>query len=154
MILISCAGRHNQSLQLPSWVPDWTINLKAHPLVFGLEKRFAAGGDKLGTFDWHPDFGLLLRSKLLDRIASAGTVHLEQASEKAQEKDHKVIQSWWTEAQQMALKRIARSPGSTVNVDAFEVFRRDLSLCKPGYFLSTGKKGRRNSLLDVVDPMY
>jgi hypothetical protein len=153
MILISCAGRHNQSLQLHSWVPDWTINLNARPLVFGLERRFAAGGDKLGTFDWDLDSGLLLCGKLLDTIASAGTVHLDQSSEKTQESDHKVIQSWWKEAQQMALDRIARSPGSTVNVDAFEAFRRDLLLCKHGYFSASGTKGRRNSLLNDVDPI-
>lgn len=153
MILISCAGRHNQALKLPSWVPDWTINLNARPLVFGLERRFAAGGDRLGTFDWHPDFGLLLCGKLLDTVASVGTIHLDQGKQRPQESDHSIIQSWWHETQQMALERIARSPGSTMNVDAFDAFRRDLSLCKHGYFLTSSRKGRRNSLLDEVDPM-
>lgn len=154
MILISCAGRHNQSLELPSWVPDWTVNLSARPLVFGLDKRFAAGGDRLGIFDWHPDFGLLLCGKLLDTIASASTTHLDFDPAKLNnESGHTLIQTWWTEAQQMALVRIARSPGSTMNLDAFEAFRRDLSICRHGYFMVSGNKGRRNSLLDEVDPM-
>ena len=63
-ILISCAGRHNQFMKLASWVSDWTINLIARPLIFGLRKRFASGNYELGVFDWQPDFGLLLCGKL------------------------------------------------------------------------------------------
>ena len=151
IILISCAGRHNQSLELPSWVPDWTIDLSARPLVFGLNKRFSAGGDKLGLFDWQPDFGLLLCGKLLDTVTSAGTTTLDYDAEKSNESSHSMIQTWWQEAQQMALIRIARSPGSTMNLDAFEALRRDLSICKHGYYMASGIKGRRNSLLDEYD---
>lgn len=106
----------------------------------------------MGTFDWHPDFGLQLCGKLLDTVAAAGTSQLDQDLEKTQESGHGIIKTWWAEAQQMALERIARSPGSTMNLDAFEAMRRDLSLCKHGYFLVSGKKGRRNSLLNEVDP--
>ena len=154
IILISCAGRHNQSLKLPSWVPDWTVNLSARPLVFGLNnKQFAAGGDKLGLFDWQPDFGLLLCGKLLDTVSAAGTTALDYEADKPNDSAHSTIQSWWQEAQQMALIRIARSPGSTMNLDAFEAFRRDLCICKHGYYMASGIKGRKNSLLDEFDPM-
>lgn len=151
MILVSCAGRHNQYLELPSWVPDWTVNLSARPLVFGLSQRFSAGGDKLGLFDWQPDFGLQLCGKLLDTIADVGTVHLEYDSDVADKNPHDVIRSWWQESQQMALVRIARSPGTTMNLDAFEALRRDLSICRHGYFISTTHRGRRNSLLNELD---
>lgn len=77
LILVSCAGRHNQKLELPSWVPDWTVSLSSRPLVFGLGHRFRAGGDKLSVFDWHPDFGFQLCGKLLDAVAVHGTVHLD-----------------------------------------------------------------------------
>ena len=151
MILISCAGRHNQKLSLPSWVPDWTVNLSARPLVFGLNERFCAGGDKLGVFDWQPDFGLQLCGKLLDTVTAAGTVRLDHDGSVANTSPHDIINEWWQEAQQMALVRIARSPGSTMSLDAFEAMGRDLSLCRHGYFVSSGQRGRRNSLLDELD---
>ena len=151
MILISCAGRHNQKLNLPSWVPDWTVALSARPLVFGLGKRFAAGGDKLGILDWHPDFGFQLCGKLFDTIAVAGTVHLDHTTDAMNSSPHHLIKEWWEEAIQVAVARIARSPGSTTNLDAFEAMRRDLSICKHGYFISNGQRGRRNSLLDELD---
>ena len=154
MILFSCAGRHNQKLDLPSWVPDWTVNLSCRPLVFGLAHRFSAGGDKLGTFDWQPDFGLLLCGRLLDSVQDIGTVQLDHQPNSSSADPHDVIKEWWQEAKQMAFTRIARSPGSTMNVDAFEALRRDLSICKHGYYVSmatTLQQGRRNSLLDEVN---
>ena len=148
MILISCAGRHNQKLGLASWVPDWTVNLSCCPLVFGLTQRFKAGGDRLGLFDWQPDYGLQLCGKLLDTVSAAGTVHLDNDPN---QNPHDTIQSWWQEAQQLALVRIARSPGSTWNLDAFETFRRDLSICRHGYFIPPLQRGRRNSLVEEFD---
>ncbi|KAK5166962.1 uncharacterized protein LTR77_007691 [Saxophila tyrrhenica] len=148
MILFSCAGRHNQKLKLPSWVPDWTTNLSCRPLVFGLSHRFAAGGDKLATFDWQPDFGLLLCGKLLDSVQDVGSVHLSDTSST---NSHDLIKKWLEEAKQIAFTRIARSPGSTMNVDAFEAMRRDISICKHGYYITAAQKGRRNSLLHEVD---
>jgi hypothetical protein len=148
MILISCAGRHNQKLILPSWVPDWTVTLSCRPLVFGLGQRFSAGGDKLGLFDWQPDFGLLLCGKLLDSVQFAGSLHLDYSG---YANPHDLIKEWWQEAKQIAFARIARSPGSTMNLDAFEALRRDLSICKHGYYITSGQKRRRNSLLEEVD---
>lgn len=150
MILISCAGRHNQKLHLPSWVPDWTVNLSCRPLVFGLHQRYQAGGHRLGLFDWEPDFGLQLCGKLLDSIQVVGNVHLDTFSERNQ---HEQIAEWWQEAKQIAFARIARSPGSTNSLDAFEGLRRDLSICKHGYYITSAQKGhrRRNSLLDELD---
>ncbi|KAK3717412.1 hypothetical protein LTR37_005801 [Vermiconidia calcicola] len=150
LILISCAGKHNQQLpSLPSWVPDWTVDLSSRPLVFGLGQRFAAGGDKLGSFDW--DFGLQLCGKLLDSITVAGLVHLDYSLDKHNGGPHAVVQEWWQEAQQIAFTRIARSPGSTMNMDAFEAMRRDLSLCRHGYYMTPSQKLRRNSLLEELD---
>ncbi len=151
MILFSCAGRHNQKLNLPSWVPDWTVNLSCRPLIFGLSHRYAAGGDRLGMFDWQPDFGLLLCGKLLDSIQDIGSVHLDHHPDLPNTNTHGLIKEWWQEARQIAFTRIARSPGSTMNVDAFEAMRRDLSICKHGYYITSAQKGRRNSLLDEVD---
>ena len=151
MILISCAGRHHQKLNLPSWVPDWTVNLSSRPLIFGVGERFAAGGDKLGVFDWQPDFGFQLCGKLLDTVAVVGSVRLDYESDQSSTNPHDTIQLWWQESLQIALARIARSPGSAMNGDAFEALRRDLSICKHGYFVASSLKGRRNSLLDELD---
>lgn len=145
LIMISCAGRHNQKLVLPSWVPDWTITLSCRPLIFGTEHRYLAGGDKLGLFDWQPDFGLLLCGRVFDAVQHVGSVHLD--NDRSSSSSHDLIQSWWQEAKQIAFARIARSPGSTMNVDAFEAMRRDLSICKHGYFIASGLR-RRNSLLE------
>lgn len=147
MILISCAGRHHQRLQLPTWVPDWTVNLSSRPLVFGLDHRFSAGGDKLAMFQHQGDSHLQLCGKLLDTVTAAGTFLLDY-DEVADASPSDIIQSWWVEAQEIATTRIVRSPGSTFNLDAFEAMRRDLSLCKHGYFVGSAKRGRRNSLLD------
>ncbi|KAK3686608.1 hypothetical protein LTR37_019629 [Vermiconidia calcicola] len=150
LTLISCAGQHNQQLQdLPSWVPDWTVDLSSRPLVFGLGQRFAAGGDNLGLFDW--DFGLQLCGKLLDSVTVAGSVHLDYSLGKHNGSPHDMIREWWQEAQQIAFSRIARSPGSTMNMDAFEAMRRDLSLCRHGYYITPSPNPRRNSLLEELD---
>lgn len=150
MILVSCAGRQNQKLELPSWVPDWTVNLSSRPLIFGLGHRFSAGGDKLAVFDWHPDFGFQLCGKLLDAVAVHGEVRLDY-DPNGSSGPHEIIQDWWRETQQIAFARTTRSPGSTRNVDAFEGLRRDLSICKHGYYISGTRKGRRSSLLDEVE---
>ena len=147
MILISCAGRHHQMLQLPTWVPDWTVNLSSRPLVFGLDHRFSAGGDKLAVFQQQGDGLLQLCGKLLDTVTAAGSLLLDY-DEMADASPSDIIQSWWTEAQETALTRVVRSPGSTFNLDALEAMRRDLSLCKHGYFVGSTKRGRRNSLLE------
>lgn len=155
MVLLACAGRHNQQLDLPSYVPDWTVNLASRPLIFGLGSlRFRAGGDKLGMFacehSWEQDHGLQLSGILLDTIRRVGTVNLE--SDVAGNVDpHTLIRSWWEEAQQVALKRIARAPGSTGYTDAFEAMRRRLAICKHGYYIGESRQKRRGSLLDDAD---
>ena len=153
-IMISCAGRHNQKLDLLSWVPDWTVSLSARPLVFGARGHsFAAGGDKLEVFDWHHEFGFQLCGKLLDTVAVAGIVHLEhEVHDKISPNPHDLIKQWWEEAEQIALSRAVGSPGSLMNLDAFEALRRNLSICKHGYYISsTSQRGRPNSLLDELD---
>lgn len=149
MILISCAGRHHQSLGLlPSWVPDWTVNLSSRPLVFGLGRRFSAGGDRLALFDQQGDSRLHLCGKLLDTVAVAGTFRLDYNGETSHPSPRDLIKQWWDETQQIAIARIARSPGSTTNVDALVALRRELSICRHGYFTGGVKRGPRNSLLD------
>lgn len=150
LIMVSCADRHNQKLELPSWVPDWTVSLSSRPLIFGLGHRFSAGGKKLAVFDWNPDFGFQLCGKLLDAVAVHGTVRLDHDITSSVG-PHEIIREWWQEAQQIAFLRTARSPGSTRNVDAFEGLCRDLSICKHGYYISGTRKGRRSSLLEEID---
>ncbi|KAK5136795.1 hypothetical protein LTR08_002091 [Meristemomyces frigidus] len=148
MVLLACAGRQNQKLDLPSWVPDWTVNLASRPLIFGLGRRFHAGGSKLGNFDWQYDVGLQLSGVLLDTVQAVGTVLLESGNESDA---RAAITSWWVEAQQIALERIARSPGSTVYTDAFESMRRRLSICKHGYYVGESRQKRRDSLLNDAE---
>lgn len=134
MILLSCAGKQNQKLDLPTWAPDWTTNLMSQPFVFG---PFAAGGDRLGMFDWQPDLGLQLSGVLFDIVQTAGSVLLQDAS---------LLSSWWAEINTIAAKRAVCSPGSTANVDALHNLRKALGLCKHGYFIGEGSK-REDSLL-------
>jgi len=151
MVLLSCAGRQNQKLSLPSWVPDWTVDLASRPLIFGLGERYCAGGGKLGVFDWQYDVGLQLSGILLDTVQAVGSVLLDLD---VGIDPHTSIAQWWLEAQQIALERIARSPGSTGSADAFEAMRRRLSICKHGYYLgdSSHHLRRRGSLLDDTEP--
>nr|OQO29374.1 hypothetical protein B0A51_03156 [Rachicladosporium sp. CCFEE 5018] len=164
LILMSCAGRQNQSLKLPSWVPDWTTNLRSRPLIFGLNlfgqrhRRFSAGGDRLGVFDWSPDHGLQLCGKLFDTVLAVGNVKLDQdLLEASPATAHERIAAWWQEAQHISHLRIVRSPGSTGFTDAFELMRRSLSICKHGYYdprspnHHNSNPQRRNSLLDETD---
>jgi hypothetical protein len=159
MVMISCAGRHNQRLsrELPSWVPDWSVDLQARPLIFGVGRHFSAGGSRLGLFDWHPDCGLQLCGKIFDTVYQVGKVKLDH-SESAVDSpagSHVAIAKWWTEAQAVALTRIVKSPGSTMHVDAFDGLRRALKLCKHGYY--TGGEQHSNqhhsSFLDGFEPL-
>ncbi|KAL1584156.1 hypothetical protein WHR41_07222 [Cladosporium halotolerans] len=151
MIMLSCAGRQNQdpSPKLASWVPDWSVDLRARPLIFGVGRRFSAGGTRLGLFDWQPDSGLQLCGKIFDTIHQAGRVRLDHSDLDASKGSHAHIAEWWREAQTIALARTVRSPGSFAHLDAFDALRRDLMLCKHGYY--TGKEQqshRHGSLLD------
>jgi hypothetical protein len=160
MVMISCAGRHNQRLsrELPSWVPDWSVDLQARPLIFGVGRHFSAGGARLGLFDWHPDCGLQLCGKIFDTVYQAGRVkldHSESAVDPPSAGSHAAIARWWAEAQAVALTRIVKSPGSTMHVDALDGLRRDLKLCKHGYY--TGGEHHSNqhhsSFLDGFEPL-
>ncbi|KAK1010737.1 hypothetical protein B0A54_01176 [Friedmanniomyces endolithicus] len=148
MVMLSCAGRQNQQRKLPSWVPDWTVNLGSRPLIFGLGKRYSAGGSKLGMLDYDFDVGLQLSGILLDTVHHVGSVLLDLD---VPGDPHTLITEWWREAQQIAFERIARSPGSTLYLDAFEAMRRRLQLCKHGYYLDENRTQRRNSFLDDAD---
>jgi hypothetical protein len=160
MVMISCAGRHNQrmSRELPSWVPDWSVDLQARPLIFGVGRHFSAGGARLGLFDWHPECGLQLCGKIFDTVYQAGRVkldHSESAIDSPAAGSHAAISRWWAEAQAVALTRIVKSPGSTMHVDALDGLRRDLKLCKHGYY--TGGEHHSNhhhsSFLDGFEPL-
>jgi hypothetical protein len=159
MVMISCAGRHNQRLshKLPSWVPDWSVDLQARPLIFGVGRHFSAGGSRLGLFDWHPDCGLQLCGKVFDTVYQVGRVKLDH-SELAVDSlagSHAAISRWWTEAQAIALTRIVKSPGSTMNVDALDGLRRDLKLCRHGYYIGGEQRPSQHhsSLLDGSEPL-
>lgn len=151
MVLLSCAGKQNQKLNLPSWVPDWTVNLASRPLIFGVDERYCAGGSRLGVFDWQFDVGLQLSGILLDTVQAVGSTLLDFD---VGTDPHNLIAQWWLEAQQIALERIARSPGSTGYTDAFEAMRRRLSICRHGYYVgdSNHHLRRRGSLLDDTEP--
>ncbi|KAI7363332.1 hypothetical protein KC354_g6566 [Hortaea werneckii] len=157
IVLLSCAGRQNQRLSLPSWIPDWTTTLASRPLIFGLnETRYSAGGKRLGVFDWRYETGLHLSGILLDTVQIAGKVKVDfdpQSIANTNNIDsHALIARWWQEAQQLASKRIDTSPGSTPYTDAFERMRRRLYLCRHGYYVGEPshrmQHGRRGSLLD------
>ncbi|TKA67605.1 hypothetical protein B0A55_09782 [Friedmanniomyces simplex] len=148
MVMLSCAGRQNQERSLPSWVPDWTVNLASRPLIFGLGERYSAGGSKLGMFDYDFDVGLQLSGVLLDTVHHVGSALLDFD---IPGDPHTLISNWWREAQQIALERIARSPGSTLYLDAFEAMRRRLHMCKHGYYVGESRSRRRGSLLDDAD---
>nr|POE64905.1 heterokaryon incompatibility protein 6, or allele [Quercus suber] len=154
MVLLSCAGRQNQRLSLPSWVPDWTVNLASRPLIFGIEGQcYGAGGAKLGLFDWSPDFGLQLDGILIDTIQAAGSVRLGlDVHGQSPVNTSQLIEQWWLEAGQIAYVRIARSPGSTNYTDAFEAMRRRLYLCKHGHYVGETRQKRRSTLLEEIDP--
>jgi hypothetical protein len=157
MVMISCAGRHNQRLshKLPSWVPDWSVDLQARPLIFGVGRHFSAGGSRLGIFDWHPDCGLQLCGKIFDTVYQVGRVKLDHSKYAVDSiaGSHAEISRWWTEAQAVALTRIVKSPGSTMNVDALDGLRRDLKLCRHGYYIGGEKHPNQHhsSFLDGTE---
>lgn len=177
LILLSCAGLPNQSLDLPSWTPDWSAALLYRPFVF--DSRFCAGGDAI-ELDWDHESGCLqLTGKLVDTIAFSGKVRLGHETASDLHTANATIERWWLESNRLASTRVVRSPGSTMNVDAFDCLRRDLFLCgeypsawsdlatsnsvkEHGYFKgeqndtispTTGqfRQRRRGSLLDELD---
>jgi YD repeat-containing protein len=148
LILLSCAGRSNQNLEeLPSWVPDWTANLASRPFIF--DPNFSAGGSVMEKLDWDYETGLQLCGKLVDTVSAAGTTRLsydESGDAVAQ------IRSWWKEAKQLANERIVRSPGSSMNIDAFQSLCHQLSFDNSGFYRGDGRTKRRASLLVELDP--
>ncbi|KAI7265960.1 hypothetical protein KC345_g8326 [Hortaea werneckii] len=158
ILLLSCAGRQNQNLSLPSWVPDWTTTLASRPLIFGLnDTRYSAGGNRLGVFDWKYETGVHLSGILLDTVQVAGSVRLDfdaqqsTASNNTPTDYHALIAQCWQEAHQLSRERIDTSPGSTPYTDAFERMRRRLYLCRHGYYIgesSQHMQHRWRSLLD------
>ena len=146
LILFSCAGRHHQKLDLPSWAPDWTSNLSSRPLVF--DSNFCAGGEVMEVLDWDHDTGLQLCGKLIDTVGTCGTVRLEQ--DPAID-SHELIRQWWAEAQAIALSRVVRSPGNTGHLDAFQKLCLYLSICDHGYYIDERSTRRRGNLLDEGD---
>lgn len=138
MVLLACArgGRRrleqdetdgsNNTLDLPSWVPDWTAPLPSRPFVF--DQRFRAGGDTFEV-DWNHEAGLQLCGKLVDTVEVVGTVLLDYSPNDTASDAHSKIEQWWHESQLIALSGNARSPGSTMNVDAFKGLCRDLAIC-------------------------
>lgn len=151
MVMLSCAGRLNQrpSPKLASWVPDWSVDLQARPLIFGVGRHFSAGGDRLGLFDWQPDSGLQLCGKFIDTVQQAGKVRLDHSDLDSPTASHVSIAEWWREAQATALTRIVKSPGSSQHLDAFDALRKDLLLCKHGYYTGgEDQPHRHGNLLD------
>lgn len=115
-----------RTLDLPSWVPDWTAPLLARPFVF--DSRFHAGGDTLEV-DWNHETGLQLCGKLIDTIEIAGTVLLDYIPEDPASDAHNKIVRWSHQTLSIVGSRTVRSPGSTMNVDAFKGLCRDLDTC-------------------------
>lgn len=138
MVLLACAGGGRRSLEqyqpddsnnvldLPSWVPDWTAPLLSRPFVF--DPRFKAGGDTFEV-DWDHETGLQLCGKLVDTVEVAGTVLLDYSPDDTASDAHSKIEQWWQESRLIAHSRTVRSPGSTMNVDAFKGLCRDLVIC-------------------------
>ena len=151
MVMLSCAGRLNQrpSRSLASWVPDWSVDLQARPLIFGVGRHFSAGDTQLGLFDWQPDSGLQLCGKFIDTVHQAGKVKLDHNDLDSSANSHVAIAEWWREAQTMALARIVKSPGSYAHLDAFDALRRDLKLCSHGYY--TGGEGQPRHHGNLLD---
>ncbi|KAM0723418.1 hypothetical protein Q7P37_000404 [Cladosporium fusiforme] len=148
MIMLSCAGRHNQKpcSELASWVPDWSVELKARPFIFGVGRHYSAGGSRLGLFDWSPDGGLQICGKVFDTIHQVGTVNLDYINLDFTS-SHDDISTWWHEAQTIALTRTVRSPGSSAHLDALDALRRDLLICKHGYYTGGEQHSSRNGTL-------
>lgn len=119
LILLSCAGKPNQSRDIPSWTPDWTADLTAKPLVF--EQEYCAGGDII-EIDWHHDTGLQMCGRLVDTVRRAGSIHLRYDSEID---GAALIDEWWEEAKHVANYRASRFPSQN---GAFRAMCRDLKI--------------------------
>ena len=102
--LLFCAGyAHIQRLQspLPSWAPDWKVNVDRNPLGLGEHLRkaaYCAGGNRLGTTQICHGTQLHLSGKLFDTVAMAGTVSLKLTDRMRVDKHHGLIASWFAES--------------------------------------------------------
>jgi hypothetical protein len=84
--ILYSAGTCNQSIRLPSWVPDWSLPWQARPLWLG-SKSYCAGGTEVKEFaptaevdqSGDPNFRLPLTVKLFDKILGAGSQTLTLA---------------------------------------------------------------------------
>ncbi|KAK5201593.1 hypothetical protein LTR16_002130 [Cryomyces antarcticus] len=102
MIMLSCAGVFNQSLSLPSFVPDWTVDSKVRPFCFWGSEKYHAGGDALPEMSLHPKSRLAVCGKIFDTVRLAGCINLD-LSEPADAKEKRArITAWFDEGRAMA----------------------------------------------------
>lgn len=151
MILLSCAGRQHQALALPSWVPDWTVDLKCCPLIFGAEHRFQAGGSRLEVFDRSSTIGLHLCGKLFDTVRVTGERLLDvqrPGSPEPRQDYGSAIKEWWQETNQVLTETKLQYPTGGSIHGALRDMRSTLLLCQHGYYIGGKTFSRRRSLLE------
>jgi hypothetical protein len=84
--ILYSAGTCNQTIRLPSWVPDWSLPWQARPLWLD-SKSYCAGGADVKEIaptaevdqSGNPTFRLPLTVKLFDKVLGAGSQNLTLA---------------------------------------------------------------------------
>ncbi|KAK7517780.1 hypothetical protein IWZ03DRAFT_180928 [Phyllosticta citriasiana] len=100
--MLRCAGSINQSQELPTWVPDWSVNLKLQPFDFGGCQEQKSHAYALGELRVKHDASLSLPGRIYDTIKAAGSLQLDFGNISDPKAERALIARWYCECEAIA----------------------------------------------------
>ncbi|KAK7545901.1 heterokaryon incompatibility protein-domain-containing protein [Phyllosticta citricarpa] len=92
----------NQSQELPTWVPDWSVNLKLQPFDFGGCQEQKSHAYALGELRVKHDASLSLPGRIYDTIKAAGSLQLDFGNISDPKAERALIARWYCECEAIA----------------------------------------------------
>ena len=120
MMVLYTAGREQQNLRLPSWVPDWSFNAPLMNFFDPSPMRYRAGGGSIIQNKSCVDTRLQLRGKLWDRVKHVGPppIHLRRTI--TPYKLHALLRKWLVESSKIVGHCNALYPNGEASIDAYK----------------------------------
>ncbi|KAK8189987.1 heterokaryon incompatibility protein-domain-containing protein [Phyllosticta capitalensis] len=126
--MLRCAGTTNQSQEdLPSWVPDWSVNLKLRPFDFGgCEQQQARHAYALGDLRVGQDASLSLPGRIYDTIKAAGSLQLDFRDVSDPKFERALIAQWYADCEAVAAENHLPYPtsGKTSHIVMMKILDR------------------------------
>ncbi|KAK8157784.1 heterokaryon incompatibility protein-domain-containing protein [Phyllosticta citrichinensis] len=102
----------NQGQELPTWVPDWSVNLKLQPFDFGGCQEQISHAYALGELRVRHDASLSLPGRIYDTIKAAGSLQLDFRNVPDPKVERALIARWFSECESIAAENHLPYPTS------------------------------------------